>query len=661
MTIQERIQALVVELNSACSAYYINDNPIMTDADYDIKFRELQQLETDNPEHIIADSPTQRVGAVISEGFEKVKHGTPMLSLNNAMNADEMRDFHRKVLEGLGVAKVNYIGELKIDGLSLSLLYEDGILSQASTRGDGSVGEDVTANAKTIKYIPLRLSGPKDVIPKRIEIRGEAFMLKKDFEILNGQQLANNKPPFANPRNAAAGSLRQLDPKVTAQRKLAFIPYTYGEATSLPADLQYTFLEWLSYVGFKISKQNKIFETIDEVLEYREQMIAKRDKIPYDIDGVVIKVNNFDLQAKLGFVSRAPKWAVAYKFPADRAQSVLRDVEITVGRTGNITPTAIFDTVQLAGTQVSRATLHNQSEIERLDIGIGDTIIVQKAGDIIPQIVSVDHTKRIDGITMFRLPDICPSCRAKLEQEETIIRCPNHEGCPSQGMGKIVHFVGRKMMNIDGLGESIIEKLIDNGLIKDSADLYYLKQDDLVNIDKMGERSAEKLINAIEDSKNPTLMSFIFALGIPNCGEGTSKALAKKYERIGNLVKTTYEDLVQIGDIGDVVAQSIVDWFKNSNNIDLLKRFQAAGITFKEEAKQSDKLAGKSFCITGTLSRPRGDFEKMIEENGGKASGSVSKKTNYLLAGSDAGSKMEKAKELGVCIITEDEFEGMIK
>jgi len=661
MTIQERIQALVVELNVACQAYYINDNPIMTDADYDIKFRELQQLETDNPEHIIPDSPTQRVGAVISEGFEKVKHGTPMLSLNNAMNADEMRDFHRKVLEGLGVAQVHYIGELKIDGLSLSLLYEDGILTQAATRGDSAVGEDVTANAKTIKYIPLKLIGPKDVIPKRIEIRGEAFMLKKDFDVLNGQQLANNKPPFANPRNAAAGSLRQLDPKVTAQRKLAFIPYTYGEATSLPADLQYTFLAWLSYVGFKISKQNKLFETVDEVLEYREQMIAKRNQIPYDIDGVVIKVNNFDLQTKLGFVSRAPKWAVAYKFPADRAQSVLRDVEITVGRTGNITPTAIFDTVQLAGTQVSRATLHNQSEIERLDIGIGDTIVVQKAGDIIPQIVIVDHTKRIDGTTMFRLPDACPSCGTKLEQEETIIRCPNHEGCPSQSMGKIVHFVGRKMMNIDGLGESIIEKLIDNGLIKDSADLYYLNQDNMVNIDKMGERSAEKLIKAIEDSKYPTLMSFIFALGIPNCGEGTSKALSKKYERIGSLVKTTYEDLVQIGDIGDVVAQSIVDWFKNPNNIDLLKRLQAAGITFKEEVKRSDKLSGKSFCITGTLSRPRGDFEKMIEENGGKASGSVSKKTDYLLAGGDAGSKMEKAKELGVCIITEDEFEGMTK
>lgn len=656
---QEKMKNLVDELNNAGYHYYILDSPIMSDAEYDLKFKELQDLEKQTG-LILKDSPTNRVGFSINNTFEKVNHGTPMLSLSNAMNQEEMKDFHRKIQEV--IKNPIYVCEPKIDGLGVSLLYENGVLIRASTRGDGNVGEDVTNNIKTINTIPLSLI-PNAKIPESIEIRGEVFMLKKDFEDLNKKQQENGLPLFANPRNAASGALRQLDPKITAQRKLNFIPYTYGKySEELSIKKQSSFLNWLDKVGFRISKLNQVVNSIEDVLNYREEMVNLREKIPYDIDGVVIKIDDTEDQNKLGFISRAPKWAIAYKFPADRAMSVLRDIEIAVGRTGNITPTAIFDTIQLAGTQVSRATLHNQSEINRLDVGIGDTIWIQKAGDIIPQIIGVDHSKRPECVKTYKFPSVCPSCGSKLVQFETIIKCPNNKNCPAQNLEKIIHFVSKKAMDIDGIGEAVIEQLVNRKMIKNPADLYALTHNDFLQLDKFGDKAAENAIVSIKNSKEKPLKNIIFALGIPNCGENTAKSLANKYKNIALIKNTTYENLIEIEDIGDIVANSIIEYFKDENNIEMLNQMIGFGVKVKEEEIIStNKLEEKTFVITGTLSKPRSEFEKIIEQNGGKSSGSVSKKTDYVLAGEEAGSKLEKAKELGVKIIGESEFMELVK
>jgi DNA ligase (NAD+) len=656
---EEKIKKLVEDLNSACYAYYVLDNPIMSDAEYDIKFRELQELERQIGE-VLPESPTNRVGFSISNTFEKVNHGTPMLSLSNAMNQEEMKDFHRKIKET--IKDPVYVCEPKIDGLGVSLLYENGVLVRASTRGDGTIGEDVTNNIKTINTVPLSLiSNAK--IPESIEIRGEVFMLKKDFKELNKKQEEKGQGLFANPRNAASGALRQLDPKITAERKLNFIPYTYGKhSEELKITKQSNFLEWLDKVGFKISKLNKVVNSIEDVLNYREELLNLRDKIPYDIDGVVVKIDETSDQKKLGFISRAPKWAIAYKFPADRAMSVLRDIEIAVGRTGNITPTAIFDTIQLAGTQVSRATLHNQSEINRLDVGIGDTIWVQKAGDIIPQIIGVDHSKRPEGVKTYVFPNVCPSCGMKLVQLETIIKCPNNKNCPAQNLEKIVHFVSKKAMDIEGIGESVIEQLVNRKMIKTPADLYTLTYNDFLRLDKFGEKAAENAVVSIKNSKEKPLSNIIFALGIPNCGENTAKSLANEFKNLSLIKNAKYEDLIAIEDIGDIVATSIIEYFKDESNIEMINQMIGYGVKVKEENNmKSNKLEGKSFVITGTLSKPRSEFEKIIEQNGGKCSGSVSKKTDYVLAGEDAGSKLEKAKDLGLVIIGENELKEMIE
>lgn len=653
---KNQIKKLTEELNNACYHYYILNNSIMSDAEYDIKYRELQNLEKET-NYILPESPTNRVGSILSGDFIKVQHGTLMLSLNNAMNVDEMKDFHRKIKEE--ISNPVYVCEPKIDGLGVSLLYENGVLVKASTRGDGKVGEDVTSNIKTIKTIPLILRNEK-LIPQSIEIRGEVFMLKKDFEALNKKQLIENKQIFANPRNAAAGSLRQLNSKVTAQRKLNFIPYTYGSySKELTIKKQSNFLQWLQDVGFKISKLNKVVTDIDSVLQYREDMIKLREKIPYDIDGVVIKIDSTEDQEKLGSISRAPKWAIAYKFPANREKSILRNIEITVGRTGNITPTAIFDTIQLAGTQVSRATLHNKSEIERLNIGIGDTIWIQKAGDIIPQIIGVAH--KPNETKIFKFPEFCPSCGTQVVQEETIIKCPNKKSCPAQNLEKIIHFVSKKAMNIDGIGESVIEQMVTKGLVKNASDLYMLTKDDFMKLDKFGEKSAENAIVSIQNSKDVSLSNIIFALGIPNCGEEIAKILAEHFGSLGAIRKASYNDLIKIKDIGNIVANSIIDYFLDQDNINMITKMIGAGVKVKIEQKYSDKFVNKTFVITGTLSLPRSEFQNMIELNSGKCSNTISKKIDYLLIGSEAGSKLEKAKELGIKIIEEKEFMEMIE
>lgn len=621
----------------------------MSDSEYDQLYRELEKLEKENPMDILDESPTRRVGAPINDKFDKHEHKVAMLSLNNAMNSDEMKAF----IDKADKYNASYVCEGKIDGLGVSLIYKNGILVKAATRGDGEVGEDVTNNVKTIKTIPLKLLS--DNIPQEIEIRGEVFMLNEDFEALNTQQELENKKKFANPRNAASGSLRQLDSLITTNRKLQFIPYTFGHTTQEFATTQIDFLQWLSNVGFRTSKLTKAVFSYDEIDKHYQNLIKNREKIPYDIDGMVVKVNEFSIQEQMGFISRAPRWAIAYKFPADKARSILRDIEISVGRTGAITPTAVFDTIQLAGSQVSRATLHNQDEIDRLDVGIGDMILVQKAGDIIPQIIKVIHAERDGDIKKFKIPMICPSCGSKLQKEETIIKCLNGEYCPAQNTEKIIHFVSKKAMNIDGVGESVVEQLVEKGLIKDIADIYQLTKDDFLKLDKFGEKAADNAINAITKSKEIALSQFIFALGIPNCGSSTSRELAMCFGSMKALLKASYNDLTQLDDVGDIVAQSIVDYFKDKKNIEILKRLKQSGIRFKK-TKVKNILNGKVFVFTGTLSSPRKELEQQVIDNGGKISSSVGNNTDYVIAGENAGSKLDKAKKLNVKILTEDEF-----
>ena len=656
---------LVNLLNEASVDYYVKDAPKMTDAEYDELYRELQDLEAKNPDSILNNSPTKRVGSVASDDFSKIKHGVPMLSLSNAMNEEEMRDFGRRIKDSVG-DDVTFICEPKIDGLGLSILYIDGQLVHAATRGDGAIGEDVTANAMTIKSIPMVLkpSSPGVPIPRSIEIRGEVYMSKKDFENLNETRRKDDEQEFANPRNAAAGSLRQQDSRITASRNLRFIAYTYGSVDGIEFTSQGRFLEWLTAVGLPVSTYNRSVDGVDLAIKFREWMLSHRQEIEYDIDGVVIKVDSAELQDALGFISRSPRWAIAFKFPAERSKSVLREVEFTVGRTGQVTPTAIFDTIPLAGTRVSRATLHNKDEIARLDIHFGDTIVVQKAGDIIPQVVSVDATMRPSDAKMVAFPDRCPVCDTILVNDTggdgIIIRCPNALGCQAQAIGRIANFVSRKAMNVDGIGESLVTQLFEDGLISKISDLYRLRTVDIAPLSGQGLRSADKAVSSLDDSKEPTLAQFIFALGIPQCGEGTAKRLSERFGEIDGLLKTSLSELMSIQDIGSTVATSIMNYLDNGGR-DEIDELLSLGIAPVVPKKVSSELAGKTFVFTGTLTAPREDFEEKVAERGGKASGSVSKKTSYVVVGDNPGAtKVNKAKDLGVPMIDEDEFERII-
>ncbi len=661
-------QQLRDKLHHANYEYYILDQPTLSDAEYDQALKELTALETSHPEIITADSPTQRVGASPASDFPTVTHRTPMLSLANAFDEDDLRSFDLRVRRHLGMEEsggdpVIYLCELKIDGLAVSITYEHGSMKSASTRGDGITGEDVTLNIRTIRTVPLRLHG--EDFPNLIEIRGEVYMLHSEFARVNVDREREGKPTFANPRNAAAGSIRQLDPKITASRNLATFFYTIGYSTSRFAKDQAELLDKLKQWGLRVNPHFRRCDGIDAVLKFIEEWSTKKADLPYDIDGIVVKVCDFALQQDLGALDRNPRWAIAYKFPAQQSKTKIRDIIVQVGRTGALTPVAIVDPVTLPpASVVQRATLHNQDEINRKDVRIGDTVLIQKAGDVIPEIVSVVIAERPADARQFRMPPICPACGTPVvkPEGEAVSRCPNRNGCPAQQSQRILHFVSRGAMDIEGVGDKLVLALLDADLIKDAGDLYSLKKEQLAALERMGDKSAENIVTAIENSKQPSLARYIYALGIRHVGEHTAEVLAQAFGSVEALKSATVDQLNAVHEIGLTTAESVVEFFGEEDAAELLKKLDAAGVMPQAgtDAKVSDQFAGQIFVFTGSLTMPRDEAEAMVKQRGGRASSSVSKQTSYVVAGDNAGSKLDKAKQLGVKVLTEDEFKGMV-
>jgi len=658
-----RAEDLRATLSHANYLYHVLDQPEMADADYDRLLRELSDLETAHPEIVTADSPTQRVGASPQSDFKPYTHKQPMLSLGNAFNDDELRAFDEKVKRHLGLAAdaaVEYVTELKIDGLAVSLTYENGQFQTAATRGDGVVGEDITANIKTVSGLPLRLRSP---FPEFVEIRGEVYLGHREFARINAERETAGEPVFANPRNAAAGSVRQLDPAVTAKRKLSAFLYALGSVSGPAAASQIGLLQTLQGWGMRTNPNVRVNPDIDAVIAYVAEWTGKKETLPYDIDGIVVKVNDFGQQQDLGFLSRTPRWAIAYKFPAQQGRTKILDILASVGRTGAVTPVAIVEAVTLPpNSVVQRATLHNQLEIDRKDVRIGDTVIIQKAGDVIPEIVQVVLEARPEGSVPYRLPEHCPSCGTLLVRPENtpVTRCPNSQGCPGQNVQRIIHFVSRRAMDIQWLGEKHAAQLVEQGLIKDAADLYSLKKEALLPLERMGDKLADNILAAIEGSKRPPLPRLIFALGIRMIGDHASEILARHFGSLEKLAAATTEELASIYDIGLTTAEHIVAFFGQSETTELLLKLKAAGIesTADEFTPSADTFAGKSFVFTGTLTTmTRGDAEGTVKKLGGRVSSSVSKQTDYVVAGESAGSKLEKARTLGVTVLTEAEFQ----
>lgn len=649
---KEKIRELQEQLTQYNYEYHVLDKPTVPDAVYDQLLRELFDLEKEYPEYKTEDSPTVRVGGQILDKFEKVEHSSPMLSLSNAFNEEDLRAFDHRVRKV--VSDVEYMCELKIDGLAVSLSYENGRFTVGATRGDGTVGENITENLKTIRAIPLKIDATSS-----FEVRGEAYMPKNSFEKLNAAREENGQPVFQNPRNAAAGSLRQLDTKLTAQRNLSIFLYGLTRQEMFDIDTQSKSLETLDDLGFKTNKERKVAKDIDEVIEYVEYWQEHRLDLPYEIDGIVIKVNNLEAQEKIGYTVRSPKWAIAYKFPAEEVETKILDIELTVGRTGVITPTAILEPVRVAGTTVSRASLHNHELIEARDIRINDTVIIHKAGDIIPEVVRVVMDKRTDQ-EVYEAPTKCPSCgheTVKLE-DEVAIRCIN-PACPAQIVEDIIHFVSRGAMNIDGLGEKFVIQLYEAELIKDVADLYTLKYEDLIKLDRVGDKKATNLLNAIEASKQQPLEKVLFGLGIRFLGQKASRLIAEEFLSIDKIMEATAERLVEIPEIGEVIAQSVVTYTQNDDFVDLIEKLKQNGVEMKQEAfeQESNLFNDMTFVLTGKLENlTRNEAKSRIEENGGKVTGTVSKNTTVVVAGSDAGSKLEKANELGIEVWSEKEL-----
>ncbi|SHK12870.1 DNA ligase (NAD+) [Anaerobranca californiensis DSM 14826] len=643
---KRRIEELKELLQKYDYHYHVLDQPLVEDSTYDLLLKELKELEDKFPDLVTPDSPTQRVGGQVLQGFSTVIHKTPMLSLANAFNDGDLRDFANRIYKTLG-EKVKYVCELKIDGLAVSLIYQGGMLVQGATRGDGERGEDITQNIKAIKGIPLKLQRPVD-----LEVRGEVYMPKKSFELLNKEREEKGEPLFANPRNAAAGTLRQLDPKIVASRNLAAFFYGVVESTEL-GDSHRENLQKVKELGLPTNPHVAVFDEIEDVISYCQRWHEERNTLPYEIDGIVIKVDSLKQQQRLGFTAKSPRWAIAYKFPAQKAISVVKDIELTVGRTGAITPTAILEPVQIAGTTVSRASLHNSDYIAEKDIRIGDTVVVQKAGDIIPEIVEVLKEKRSGEEQPFIMPKRCPVCQnaAVRLEGEAAYRCINPK-CPAQIKELIIHYASRGAMDIEGLGPSIVEQLYEKGLIKDVADLYYLKVEDLVNLERFAQKSAENLVTAIEKSKKQPLNRLLFGLGIRFVGQKAAKLLAKEFKELDLLIKADYDRLIGIPEIGDKIANSIREYFSNSDALQLINRLKEVGVNTKEEISPiplESVLAGKTVVLTGTLEHfSRKEAQEIIESLGGKVAGSVSKKTDLVICGENAGSKLEKAKELGI-------------
>lgn len=664
--IKTEIEELRKRINQHSYAYYVMDNPTVSDYEYDLLFRRLLELEEKYPQFITAQSPTQRIGAIPSNSFEKITHPTPMLSLGNAFSNNELILFDQRVKNILQIDTVQYVVEHKIDGLAINLIYENGKLVKAATRGDGSIGEDVTANIRTIKAIPLELNVEEVEIPEFLEVRGEVYLPKKEFIRLNKERQANDEALFANCRNAAAGSLRQLDPKETAKRYLSAILYGIGEIKGLNFEYHSAVLDFLSKLGFKTNKEYQIFSNIDEVMQYCASWSEKKEQLDFDIDGMVIKVNNLKDQKILGYTAKDPRWAIAYKFQPEQGITKIEKIVVNVGRTGAITPLAYLTPVTISGSKISKATLHNEDYIVAKDIRIGDTVIVHKAGEIIPEVVAVKLEERTGTEVKFVMPQICPECQNPVvkEDNEAAYKCVN-PNCPAILRENFIHFVSRDAMNIEGLGPSVVSMLLDNNLINDVADLYKLTTEELLNLDRIGAKSAENLISAIEKSKQAGLNRLLFALGIRFVGVKAANILANHFKSMKALTKSSLEDLLAINEIGTKIAQSIIAYFNKQENLMLLDKLSEVGVNMTAktiERMEQENFQDKIFVLTGNLeSFNRKEASLLIEQFGGKVSSAVSKKTDFVVAGTEAGSKLTKAQELGINIISEEEFKNMMK
>ena len=656
--IRERVEYLRCELERHNYLYYVKDAPEISDAEYDRMMQELIRYETDYPELRTEDSPTQRVGGAPLSAFDSVRHRVPLLSLDNAFGPDDLRAFDERVRRGLGTSgPLEYMAELKIDGLTVALTYENGRLIQAATRGDGATGEDVTANVKTIKSIPLKLANGDGV---NLAVRGEVYLPKAEFEKLNERRAQAGEPLFANPRNAAAGSLRQLDPRVTASRPLDAFFYDILYIEGRQVDTQSEGFKVLEEYQLKINPHAKLCAGIDEVIAFCNYWTEHRYELPYDIDGVVVKLNSLAGQEELGYTAKAPRAKIAFKFPAEQVETRVEDIIVNVGRTGAVTPTAVLTPVRVAGSTVSRATLHNEDYIREKDIRIGDRVIIQKAGDIIPEVVRVLPEKRDGSEKVFQMPTVCPECGSEIYREpgEAVARCLGAT-CPAQLREGIIHFVSRDAMNIEGLGEAVVTQLIDAGLVRDVSDLYALRYEDLIKLERFGEKSASNLLAAIDKSRSNNLSRLLFGLGIRHVGAGVARELAERYREMERLMEATFEELTAILSIGPAIAGSVVRYFSEPHNREVIARLKERGVNMTEPlaADRPQTLAGKTIVVTGTLtSYSRSQIEELIRQHGGKAASSVSKNTSMVLAGENPGSKVEKARVLGIPIIDEAEF-----
>lgn len=654
--IEQKIKSLREQIRKHDYLYYVLNQPQISDQKYDQLFNELKNLEQQHPEFITPDSPTQRVSGEPIEGFTQVKHEIAMLSIDNTYSADELKDFDQRVAKGLGTKNYSYVVELKIDGLAVSLRYEKCLLVLGATRGDGTTGDNVTNNIRTIRAIPLSLEGD---VPNVLEVRGEVYMPKKAFEKLNEEREQQGLPLFANPRNAAAGSLKLLDAKITAQRKLSFFAYAPGEVSKPLAKTHYESLEKFKKIGLPVNPNIKKAENIEQVIKICNQWDEKRFELPYQIDGMVIKIDRFDQRDSLGTTGRAPRWCISYKYAAEQAQTKVLSIDVQVGKTGILTPVANLEPVLLAGTTVKRASLHNFDEIDRLDVRVGDTVMIEKAGEIIPQVIEVKKEFRPRETKNFKPPAKCPECGSKVEKDEEgiYIRCVS-SNCPAQLKEKLRYFAGRDQMDIENLGPAIIDQLVDKKIVRDFADLYSLDVKTLAELERMAEKSAQNVIDGIEKSRTQSLDRLIAALGIRHIGIQNAEILARHFGSIDEIKKAAAEELTRIDQIGPVLAKSIYDYFRDSNNLKIIDKLIATGLNPKyKKSKQSNKLEGKIFVVTGTLENfSRSQIEQTIKDNGGKVSSNVSKKTDYVLVGTEPGSKLDKAQQLGVKVINEKEF-----
>ena len=663
---EQRVIALRALIARYDYEYYVLDAPTVPDSEYDQRYRELQALENQFPELITPDSPTQRISGSAVNAFNSITHRQAMLSLNNAFEDNELYAFDKRIREALGQENIEYAVEPKFDGLAITLTYESGIFTQGATRGDGYTGEDVTHNLRTLRAIPMRLSCQYP--PQLLEVRGEVLMFKRDFEKLNQTQLNKGEKLFANPRNAAAGSLRQLDAKITATRPLSFFAYGLGAAEGIPQLTCHSMaMDYLASLHFPVSIERNVVVGLTGLLAYYKRIGQARDQLPFDIDGVVYKVNQFKQQNELGFVSRAPRWAIAHKFPAQEALTIVEDITVQVGRTGAITPVARLQPVFVGGVTVTNATLHNEDEVRRKDVHVGDTVSVRRAGDVIPEVVNVMLERRPASARRFKMPTVCPECGSHIikQADEAIARCTGGLFCPAQRKQAIIHLASRRAMDIEGLGEKLVDQLVEANLVHTLADIYKLDFDTLSRLDRMASKSAQNILDALQKSKTTTLARFIYALGMRNVGEATAKDLAKHFGKLSSLMQANTEDLLKVNDVGPVVAESITNFFSETHNQAVIAELIAAGIVWPEtDGKQeaTGNLVGKTFVLTGTLPNlSRDSAKELVEVAGGKVSGSVSKKTDYVIAGSDAGSKLDKAQELGLTILDEAALLALLK